>query len=511
MAALLFAVVVWRNLFPLADPDVWWHLKNGELMLKTWSIPSSDFFSYTIQGRPWLAFEWLAQVLFYGVYAALGFTGLTAFKALVVACAYLLFLSAAGGGFWGTLLLGAAAWTSGGLAERPLIFDPLFLGLTLRLLETSADPPWKKLGLLQILWANLHGGAALLGAGAAALKAFTSTLRRAPAAKWWAAAALCAAAMLVNPRGWAVLGHLHSTLSVEGRELINDWRPMTSLFNAHGLFFILAAASTVLSWREEPLLCLLSLALGVSTLSSVRNAALFEPAAAVLAARFLSRRLPVAAAWPTTALAGLAAVFFLQSRSIGAVERAKPAVEFLDRAGINGRMFNEYQLGDYLIWKAYPRRPVFIDGRGFEYGAEFIRDAVRWHEPATWAKLEARWHFDYAVLDNTTDYRARILDESGQWVPVFWDDACLVYLRREPANANAIKTYGYRYLRPNQADLRYLLPTLQEAKTRPGALAEIERAIAGSPFNQLALRMKAWTMAFEGSRAPRANHSPPGD
>jgi hypothetical protein len=62
------------------------------------------------------------------------------------------------------------------------------------------------------------------------------------------------------------------------------------------------------------------------------------------------------------------------------VNRNNPvrAVEFIRRAGLSGRMLNEYNYGGYLVWAA-PERKVFVDGRAdlFEWAGVF-GDYVRW-------------------------------------------------------------------------------------------------------------------------------------
>ena len=57
------------------DPDLWWHLKVGEVAWATHSIPSTDRFSFTAN-HPWVAHEWLSEVAIYATYRAGGYTGL---------------------------------------------------------------------------------------------------------------------------------------------------------------------------------------------------------------------------------------------------------------------------------------------------------------------------------------------------------------------------------------------------------------------------------------------------
>ena len=42
---------------PLADPDIGWHIRTGELILSTHEISRRDPFSSTMHGQPWFAWE----------------------------------------------------------------------------------------------------------------------------------------------------------------------------------------------------------------------------------------------------------------------------------------------------------------------------------------------------------------------------------------------------------------------------------------------------------------------
>src|SRR6478609_1581979 len=73
MLAVL-AVLTVRGRFN--DPDMWWHLKTGEIIWNTHAIPRVDLFSYTTNHHAWTAHEWLSQLTIYGAYHFGGYTGL---------------------------------------------------------------------------------------------------------------------------------------------------------------------------------------------------------------------------------------------------------------------------------------------------------------------------------------------------------------------------------------------------------------------------------------------------
>src|SRR5260370_9758648 len=62
-ALLVAGVFVARHNFEV-DTDLWWHIKAGEGILATHHWPTSDPYSFTVSGQPWLAYEWLGGVFF---------------------------------------------------------------------------------------------------------------------------------------------------------------------------------------------------------------------------------------------------------------------------------------------------------------------------------------------------------------------------------------------------------------------------------------------------------------
>jgi len=82
---LLFVVVV--LLVPLGyafvpaifnDGDTSWHIAVGQWIAQHGRIPTADPFSFTAYGKPWVAMEWPADLLFASAYGAAGYAGLAA-------------------------------------------------------------------------------------------------------------------------------------------------------------------------------------------------------------------------------------------------------------------------------------------------------------------------------------------------------------------------------------------------------------------------------------------------
>src|SRR5205085_4230883 len=50
------------------------------------------------------------------------------------------------------------------------------------------------------------------------------------------------------------------------------------------------------------------------------------------------------------------------------------AVDFLLKNNLHGPIFNNLTLGNYLIYRLYPRQKVFVDGRPEAYPASFLQN-----------------------------------------------------------------------------------------------------------------------------------------
>ncbi|MFQ5942920.1 MAG: hypothetical protein ACE5JF_05140 [Anaerolineales bacterium] len=144
--------------------DTYWHLKAGDWILSTGSLPNPDPFSLTRLGSEWIYPGWLAQIALISVYKLLGFPGLNLLTALLVTAAF--------GFVWQTMregpllrafvLLLAATVSAVYWSARPHIFTFLFTAVTLWILakfrrERGSRVIWL-IPALTTIWANTHGG-----------------------------------------------------------------------------------------------------------------------------------------------------------------------------------------------------------------------------------------------------------------------------------------------------------------------------------------------------------------
>ena len=140
---------------------------------------------------------------------------------------------------------------------------------------------------------------------------------------------------------------------------------------------------------------------------------------------------------PNAFLIALAAVAvtlgFPSSRNLAEqVNKANPvkAVEFIERAGLSGRMLNEYLYGGYLIWAA-PERKVFIDGRADVYDpagvlADYTRFTSLNGDPRS---ILDKYRIDFVLLAQNEPI-TRVLPLIPGWRKIYADEQSAVFARQ---------------------------------------------------------------------------------
>ncbi|MGM8062037.1 hypothetical protein [Vogesella indigofera] len=155
------------SLFPnLEDPDFYWHLKTGELIVSSGQLPWHDIFTFTSYGNQWVLSEWLSQVVFFLAYQLADLHGIAILTALIFTLCWIttyktcLDILEDEGKAVIVLILFCGAM--GAIAPRPHIFTFLFFSIILRKLfyfkYKHKDINLISIPLVMVLWANMHGG-----------------------------------------------------------------------------------------------------------------------------------------------------------------------------------------------------------------------------------------------------------------------------------------------------------------------------------------------------------------
>jgi hypothetical protein len=473
-AAVLIAVLL-ADSNRRTDPDLWGHLRFGQVFIAGRHLLHNDIYSYSAAGHRWRDHEWLAEVVMAAVYNAAGVIGLKLWKFVCTAAALLLVADTeASTGAPPTIQLAVLfAAACGFLVQaqlRPQMFSFVLLGALLALLARDNYRRGAQLWLaipLMALWANLHGGF-FIGIATLALYSVVAALcDRAAGAGWRRGAGLslltlaAAAATLANPYGvgmWEAVAH--ALCNPYTRNVVNDWQPLWWAMRAQwhaapsgvalylsviAMVAALAVALAAAPRADDLPLVAVAAMLSFAAFLSVRNLALAAMALSGPLARHLAvlraRRAgagTAAAPWrPAGHFAMLAvacAMAFgggLFSRRL-APDRAYPlaALDFMSAHGLHGNVLGEFGWGEYLIWHAAPDDKVFIDGRyDTVYPVKVIGDYLEFYfgQSGAGAVLDSYPH-DFVLIGPRTPAR-RLMERRRDWKLLYRDEAALLYAR----------------------------------------------------------------------------------
>lgn len=466
LAGLLGALAVLTVRSRFDDPDMWWHLKTGEIIWDTHTIPVADAFSYTAAHHALVPHEWLSQFLIYGAYRFGGYSGLMLwlcfFSAAILIAGYALCSLYSGNtkiGFLGALVIWFFA--TSGFAIRPQMIGYFLLIIELLLLHLghTRNPRWFFcLPPLFAVWVNCHGSF-LLGLILAGIFLFCSCFNfrigSLVSIRWdlrqrqilALAIGLSAAALFLNPVGLKqVLYPLDTILHQPvGLGIVEEWLPLRmNEGRGIGLLAVLGCIFLVILIQQSELLWHELVLLGMGTWLAVdhqRLVFIFGILAAPVVSRLLS------ASWDNYnaeedrpllnaafLAASLLAVFwgFPSYRYLVAqVEQHSPvrAVEFMETHHLSGPMLNEYVYGGYLISSA-PNYPVFIDGRGdiFEWSgifSEFTEWATLQNDPN---QLLDKYGINFCLLSRNSPM-AHVLSLLRNWKVSYSDNVAVIFMR----------------------------------------------------------------------------------
>lgn len=443
IALLVFALTLWPAAL-LNDTDTWWHLSAGDWIVAHGRVPHSDPFSWTFSGRPWVAHEWLSEVVMSRAFALAGWPGimlLTAgcFAAGIGLMARRTARHVTGLALWLPVLIGASLYGPHLLARPHIIVLPVAVLWLSGLSRGKAAPPWSCLPLM-ILWANMHGSfiAGLALIAPFAIEAVLASDARAKSALMWAAfTAGAVIAALLTPFGMEGLLFPLRLLTMRNLDGIGEWAPIT--FNTPQPLFIAAAAFAFAVWRFRPRITRIRWFVLAGLLAASVHQQRHEMLLAVVAVLVLAEPLGKAlgqthvpsavSPWPAVAALILAAVRLAVPMP---VTKADPSEALLHiPAGLEQQhVFNAYDMGGYLIRAGI--RP-YIDSRADLYGPAFLdryADIVA-GDPKAMAKAFDHDGVQWTILRPGTP-AARSMDTLAGWRRVYDGANAVIHSRVTP-------------------------------------------------------------------------------
>ena len=299
--------IVYLTIFPptLLVADSWLTLVAGREVVEN-GLPTRDELTVLGLGREWTDQQWGAQVLAYGAYSLGGLGLLAVMTATFAVGAFAIAAAGAralGAGQRAIVLmffpvLMAAPWT---FTIRAQVFVlPLYTGL-IWLLASQARNPTRRVYLvlpLLLIWANLHGSAALAAMLVMLLAAIE--LVRSRGRSWMRSVVLLVLpplALLATPYGPLETARYYHLLLVDppfGRELVTEWRRSEPSGDTLAFYALAAVAAVVVYLGRRRLTAFDFAALAftfVGAVLAIRGIPWFSLACLVLVPVAIGRRL----------------------------------------------------------------------------------------------------------------------------------------------------------------------------------------------------------------------------
>jgi len=450
--ALCFGLGVLLGWRQVASPDIGFHLSTARWIVEHRAFPSTDLFSFTFQGHPYIDLQWLFQLVMYGA-NAIGGTGLIiTVKILVTLTFWALLVWRArrmnGSVPWSVPLLLVLIALGDYFEERPHLFSWVYGSLVLLILEEfgRGNRRWlPALPVIMLLWVNSHQlfvlGLVLMGVYAA------WELRKGSGADrtLLVCAALSVGACLINPYGIRTLtfpltllgeiqsGHLFTGATTGIAELQPPFS--LSLYYLAGrfvlfqpplywhLYTLLIVIGLIGAWRvaRVPQLVIWALFAYVFSMAH-KNFGYFVMATFPLAAVGIDRAIawlrlrrglriaigPRVLLWAPIALVVIITPLALSGRLYKLAWNDAPmrsgynssflpveASEFLNSQHIQGKVLAPFAYGSYVNWAT--RLPVSIYGVQEVFGPEFYAEYLASMTPQGLPAFLAKWNPTIAV------------------------------------------------------------------------------------------------------------------
>lgn len=457
----------------LDSVDFWWQLRLGKYITELHEVPTTDIFTYTAKGKPYVDSHWLFQMALWLVYRWGGIDGVILAVAAAALATWLVVAATAWrrdayGVLLAALAVGAVA-ASERYVPRPDLVSVLFLaiahGLVRRYRDTGSAAVYV-LPVLGLVWVNAHGLWILGPIVIAAYVVGDAVAHRAPVPAGWRERAMPAqrvrvlalvgvatvAAAFVTPQPlkqalypvtlFREIQEAGNWVEVAVTELAAPlaephWATATWAFVVLGAAFVLGVLA---NWRRLDLSeAAVGLMFAYVALTARRNIALFAVVAVPIVVRLWADRPRARAPAPARGrtpglgqpvLAALAAGLALGVAWAAATNRLARRDGTLRRFGLGlhetlhpgglgdaiaaiqppGRIWNSTGLGGYLEWRFWPERETFIDGRWEIYGEDFLRAYTRsLNDFDAWQRMADQYGINTVVIMHRRPYYATLM------------------------------------------------------------------------------------------------------
>lgn len=482
---LIFASVRSIN---LTNSDIGRHLINGrEILNGNTSVLYNNFYSYTSREYPTINHHWLYGVISWIIFSIGGFSFIGLFNAVAIAGALLILTKITHNKTYNAInyiaclfIIVSLPIIKMRLEIRPEILSYFFMTLNIYLLEKATKEHKKRLLLpllilLNLVWVNTHIFF-ILGIFTTLVYLTVNYIKEKELS-----------VIITNPR--YVITYLACTL-LNPHTIKGAIEPLT-IFKEYGYllaenqsiffmynrnpkfeyihFFFLAFLTIQLilftyykdkKWIKDNVnKIIIGAVFFLMGIKAIRLMPLFIvifiPIAASMTNILLDIKAKKALAYITCALLTASVIiqnsyfsFFDNRTRMGLLEVGQDSAMFFLDKEIKGPVFNNYDIGGYLIYNLFPMESVFVDNRPEAYSVEFFKDKYIPMQESNeiWELMEEEYKFNviYFYRHDLTPWGQNFLIErfkDPDWVPVFVDEYTIIFLKDNEQNSKVIEEY----------------------------------------------------------------------
>jgi hypothetical protein len=443
-------------------PDVWWHLRTGEWIVKNLEVPTTDMFSI-MKGTNWIAYSWLYEILLYAIHSLLGLTGFVVFgismSILTISLLYSLLRTISGRIALSVALTGAGIVAMGAtLHIRSFRFSILFLILELYLLHRArTSSNFRHLLLLPLLfsiWANLHIQF-VFGLFVYALfaleviidhfkgKALEIGHQGNNTTIWVVIIGIaCAVATLLTPYNVSIYLHLiEISRQTEFYKYVSELQALGFRTVDHWITLLIILSTIFLIGRRRivrPTSLILFAVATALCFHSARDAwfAVVIGLSIIASCYSTKGKSEESGSSKLLVTVGIIVVILIMYSYTGvsnelleerlAEKYPVRAAQFMEDNGLRGPIYNHFNWGGYLIWRL-PGLLVSMDGRGYLYGGRFEEAVQTWMAKPGWCDdldlLSAR-----TILASPKWPLASVLRLDSRFELVYEDEVSLIFV-----------------------------------------------------------------------------------
>jgi len=484
----LLAALTFTTLYRIPAADNWWNLATGRYIIENLNLPAKDIFSYTARGYTWLLTQWLTGVLYYLIYMVLGLQGLYLLRTLLILSTSTLIFATCrirnSNPMISTIIIIIGCF----FAQPYYYFDIrsylvsyLFIALYIFLLEKrriqKKSPPLWLFPFINCIWVNSHG-AFLVGFGLI-FAYFIDECFAGPEARKTSLYLLKTGIFMfltsfINPQTYKILLYPFNLGGSYGfwQKFLIEWNHPDLLGRnlSFTIFWIICVAFILFTIKKATLRDIfIWILFSYLAFKAVRHITLFCLFIVPVFVKHLELILPdkikvnfigeiesfvnnksyVKNLILIICLLIFLRTFFLIFTVDFSMEKEMfpyYAVQFIKKNNLPGRLYNPYEWGGYIIWKLYPQKEVFCDGRADMVYSEEICKESYYSMAGEDLSVFSKYNINIVLCNKINEIHGMNLPsvlqkKPEEWCLIYSDENSYIFIKEDSLNKTIIEQF----------------------------------------------------------------------